>query len=98
MTNAQIKILENAINKYGSRFQEDICIEEMGELIQAIVKYRRHQNSKRKNNIIEEMADVTICLEYLKLIHNISDEDINKMIEYKIMRTDRRIRNGDDNA
>lgn len=31
-------------------------------------------------------------------IHNIGDEDINKMIEYKIMRTDRRIRNGDDNA
>ena len=51
-----------------------------------------------KQMSVEEMADVTICLEYLKLIHNISDEDINKMIEYKIMRTDRRIRNGDNNA
>lgn len=46
------------------------CIEECAELIQAINKKHRG----RAHNISEEIADVEICLEQLKMINNCADE------------------------
>ena len=46
------------------------CIEECAELIQAINKKHRG----RAHNIPEEIADVEICLEQLKMINNCADE------------------------
>lgn len=52
---------------WGAQTQLDICIEEMAEFIQAILKNRR-------NGIIfspeftEELADVCICIEQIKTI------------------------------
>lgn len=46
------------------------CIEECAELIQAINKKHRG----RAHNIPEEIADVEICLEQLKIINNCVDE------------------------
>ena len=46
------------------------CIEECAELIQAINKKHRG----RAHNISEEIADVEIYLEQLKIINNCADE------------------------
>lgn len=59
-----------AISTYGTRTQQLVAIEEMAELMQAIVKCDRGIT----NNIAEEVADVEIMLEQLKLMHSISDE------------------------
>lgn len=59
-----------AINLYGSSMQTDIAMEEMGELIQAIVKYRRKNTVQNLDNIAEEIADVQIMLDQLKIIYN----------------------------
>lgn len=90
------KTLIRNINKYGATAQEDVCIEEVSELTQAILKLRRAVKSGEYNisdcmsNLIEEIADVEICIEYLKLIHGITTPDIrnriDKMIEYKVER------------
>ena len=43
-------------------------------------------------NLIEEMADVVICLQFLKDNYNISKEDLIKSINTKIDRIDNRIK------
>lgn len=90
-------VLQKALNKYGAKQQEDICIEELSELQLAILRLRRVCNNTRKGNVIEaranlieEIADVEICIEYLKLINEQTNPDfrdkIEKAIEYKLRR------------
>lgn len=64
------EIHKAAIEYYGEEAQENQCIEECAELIQAINKKHRGKD----NNIPEEIADVEICLEQLKMINNCADE------------------------
>ena len=99
-------ILKKALNKYGATAQEDICIEELSELIKAILKLRRsakyHQYSINDcmRNLIEEIADVEICIEYLKLINEQTSSDfrdkVSKMIKYKLKRLKERMENNND--
>lgn len=58
-------ILENAIERYGAEAQEGIAQEECAELIQAISKKHRG----KPHNIAEEIADVEIMLDQLKIIN-----------------------------
>lgn len=77
------------ISKTGICRQQIIAMEECGELIQSISKMLRYEpkasakQSKLKSNLIEEIADVSICLERLKLIHDISDDDVQQWINEK---------------
>ena len=64
------EIHKAAIEYYSAEMQENQCIEECAELIQAINKKHRG----RAHNIPEEIADVEICLEQLKIINNCADE------------------------
>lgn len=64
------EILTSAIKVFGEKAQEEVAIEELAELIQAII----HKHRGRKNNIAEEIADVEIMLEQLKIINNCRDE------------------------
>ena len=74
-------ILIKALNKYGATAQEDVCIEELSELIKAILKLRRSAKYQQYSvndcmtNLIEEIADVEICIEYLKLINEQTSPD-----------------------
>ena len=69
-----------------------ITIEELGELTQALTKYLRYMfydDSLRKDRIeiqemiMEELADVEICLEKIKKLLWIEETDINIIKEYK---------------
>lgn len=69
-------ILHNAIDFYGSSMQELKAMEELSELIQAIARARTCDDEERYTafeNLAEEMADVEIMLEQLKIIHNNRD-------------------------
>ena len=79
------------ISRYGTAHQTMIAIEEMGELIQALVKYRRNPCEETRKNIIEEIADVQIMIEQLKLIHSCKQE-VGLQIEYKLERQIERAR------
>lgn len=69
-----------------------ISMEEASELIQSISKlYRFGSSSERITNLIEEMVDVLICFELLKILYNIPDELINLMIITKMKRNAERI-------
>lgn len=77
------------ITKTGVCRQQIIAMEECGELIQSISKMLRYEpkasekQSKLKSNLMEEIADVSICLERLKLIHNITDDEVQQWINRK---------------
>ena len=66
----ETQILEAAIKTFGEIHQEEMVVEECSELITAI----KHKHRGREHNIPEEIADVEIVLEQLKIINNCADE------------------------
>lgn len=69
-----------------------ITIEELGELTQALSKYVRYINSDEtlRNSkyeieymILEEVADVELCLSKLKNIMNIEEKQLNYIKDFK---------------
>ena len=67
-------IIKRSIEHYGKDVQSTVCMEECAELIQAISKEKRGKPDK--SNLAEEMADVIICIEMLKQIYNITEDEI----------------------
>lgn len=86
------KTLENAIRYWGESNQHDKCMEEMGELIQAIIKERLSNNFELKelDNLREEIADCIIVLAQMYLIHNDNGE-VDKWLEDKLNRLENRM-------
>ena len=67
------KLIKNIVNKYGEDIQIDVAIEEMAELTKALIKYRgsllnNNDKEDRIEDIIEELVDVQIMVDQLKLI------------------------------
>ena len=77
----ELEILTTAIRTFGIKTQERQAIEECAELIQAI----NHKHRGRESNIPEEIADVEIMLEQLKIINDCADE-VKAMKEIKLAR------------
>lgn len=86
------KIIEEAINKYGAEKQLLVCMEEPAELIQAISKAERYPNDEKYiDRLIEEIADVLICIEYLKMIYDIDQSNVEMWINRKLKRISKRM-------
>lgn len=80
-------IYKEAITVYGEIGQIDVAIEEMAELIQALSKYKRG----KEHNVEEEIADVEIMLEQMKIIFN--QRKVRKIKKGKIARLQKRLQN-----
>ena len=61
-----------------------VAMEELAELQQEVSKKIR--GSGDKIGLLEEMADVYICLEFLKSIFNIHESDVFRAIDVKLER------------
>ena len=79
------RIWNESIERLGVRTQSVVCMEECAELIQAIGKRLRGKPDPNEN-LIEEMADVTICLKLLQEMYDIPDERLDAWIEAKTCR------------
>ena len=75
------EIVARSLETYGNGIQLVVCMEELSELTQAISKEIRGKDNR--SNVIEEMADVLICIEIIKQVFEITDEDIDSWIKYK---------------
>ena len=82
-------IIKRSIEHYGKDVQSTVCMEECAELIQAISKEKRGKSDK--DHLAEEMADVIICIEMLKQIYNITEDEIYSWVITKQERIIRRI-------
>ena len=82
------QILYSAVDTYGKDAQTKMAIEEMSELMKELCKnYRGKQNI---NEIAEEIADVEIMLEQLKIIFECS-LDVIRWKEQKMQRLEERL-------
>ena len=79
------KLYKSVILNFGETTQLIVAMEECGELIQAISKKLRGI----ENNIEEEIADVEIMLEQLKIIAD--NKAIEEMKESKLRRLEQRL-------
>lgn len=80
--NIDSEVIKNSIAHYGDQIQLTTSMEECAELIQALSKYLRFEGSYY-NEVVEEVADVYICLELVKTILGIPDRDIEAWIKNK---------------
>ena len=77
------------LQKYGTESQFLMVIEECSELQKAICKTFRNEKSSVKtvdNSVLEEMVDVIVMCEQLRLIACVSMQDINEMAKQKMER------------
>ena len=94
--------IKRIANHYGLAKQQRQLAEECAELIQATSKYMRFQEESYAltvdwtylQNVIEEIADVEIMLEQMKVLLNLSDEAVESVKNIKVNRELARIKEG----
>lgn len=86
------EIIEKAIAHNGEVFQSMIAMEECSELAQAISKCIRTPEEERvRKHLVEEMADVSICLRQLKTIYHVTDDELRVWTAVKLDRLEKRL-------
>lgn len=93
------QINDETMDRYGIERQSLVAMEELSELQKAISKLVRNPEEKTKplefkglrNNLIEEMADVIICMDQLKEYYKIKASEIQSIIDSKQARQRRRL-------
>lgn len=84
--------ISRLIERHGETETLVICMEELAELQQAISKYVRYGDLQEvKENITEELADVTICMAMIRDIAGIKFRYVDKKIHEKMDRNLKRI-------
>ena len=81
--------LLNNLKIRGGKTQIIKTCEEMSELQTALLHYCNGKDSV--SHVTEEIADVLVMIEQLKIIFNVSDKDVEEIMEYKILREKARI-------
>lgn len=80
-------ILKDTLCLKGANYETIVAMEECAELIQAVSKCLRYKcEGEYRENLIEEIADVLICIEMLKMTHGVWDLELQKCIDYKMNR------------
>lgn len=84
----QESVYVKLIEKYKDK-QLIVAIEELSELQKELCKTLR--GNINKENIIEELADVYIMLDQIKIYFSITYNEVKEMIDKKIERTKERL-------
>ena len=82
------KVYREAIEVHGATAQQIVALEELSEAQKEICKLLRSQGSL--DHLAEEVADATIVLEQVRLIHGINDL-VNKKMDEKVERLRRNL-------
>lgn len=85
------RIIRKSLQKYPWKLKCTVAMEEFAELQQQISKQIRGYGDR--TGLLEEMADVYICLRFLESIFDVKKEDLKKAIDVKLDR-ERRNLNG----
>lgn len=88
---SEAQVLQEALDTYGSMSQIVMVFEEMSELQKELCKYLRGKYALE--NISEEIADVEIMLEQMKLLFYCAD-DVRDWRRRKVERLKERLDNG----
>ena len=83
-------VFSTAILNYGETSQIHMALEEMSELAKELCKAMRYSKQKYKSKVAEEVADVEIMLEQIKMIFGIN-EDVEMWRLDKVVRLKERL-------
>jgi len=83
-------LMNAAIEKWGVNLQTNLAQEECAELIVEIAHFQRGR--KNKEELIEEIADVTIMAYQMAMIFG--EEEVQRVINEKMKRLENRLRLG----
>lgn len=94
------QINDETMDRYGIERQSLVAMEELSELQKAISKLVRNPEEKTKplefkglrQNLIEEMADVLICMDQLIEYYQIERPEIQELIQAKQERQAKRLK------
>ena len=89
--NERNDLYRDAWDLWGPGLQVDIAIEEMSELIKALLKARRN-GQVFNEGVYDEIADVIICMEQLRFMAH--EDFVDPIVEFKLERLRQRIKNG----
>lgn len=92
-TEERDQIFRRCICTYGRNPQIDVAIEEMSELIKALLKWRRAGGAgltEARVCIVDELADVRIMVRQMEILFQCEDE-VEKRIDYKVRRQEERM-------
>lgn len=89
MTEYERAVFAWALEKYGKKSQIGMVMEEMAELQKELCKNLR--GVKNKNEIAEEIADVSIMLDQMALLFK-EEKDVGRWRRYKVDRLVERLR------
>ncbi|MDR3289914.1 MAG: hypothetical protein LBT02_01370 [Rickettsiales bacterium] len=83
--NGYNEMAKETLKKWGNLAEVFMLFEEMAEFQKEICKNinRKAENVKE---ITEEMGDVIIVLEQMRVLFGINDDDLQKTIDYKVNR------------
>ena len=73
-TESEAEVFRKAIDTYGEESQMHMVLEEMSELAKEVCKSLRYTKNQRRRHVAEEVADVEIMLEQIKMIYRIDDD------------------------
>lgn len=86
-----LDLLKRAQYTYGYQNQISVSVEECCELAQVLSKYVRYPDhdtasNKLRDSIIDEVADVAICLNHVTTIFDIKPEELKQRTDKKLAR------------
>ena len=90
MNDMYIDVNQKAVEKWGKNKQVLCTIEEMNELSKELLKDVNRKESNREK-IVEEIGDLLIMLNQLKIIYNIKDHELTDTINRKMEKIKHRI-------
>lgn len=99
MVEIDARVNDKTMDRYGIEKQSLVAMEELSELQKAISKLVRNPKESTKplefkglkNNLIEEMADVLICMDQLIEFYHIQRLEIQELIQAKQERQAKRL-------
>ena len=83
-TAKKYNIYEKLQEAKGADNQVAVCIEELAELTKELTKVLRKKGNTM--HIIEEIGDVEICLEQLKIVYDPENKGIDMFKDFKLRR------------
>lgn len=78
------KTYNDLINRYGEEKQLIVAIEELSELTKELTKILRGKGNKTR--LVEEIADCYICLEQIRIIKKITNNELKNEKAKKLSR------------
>lgn len=86
MNHSQKIRCEKIAEHYGRKTQERQTVSELSELMYVLTRRPDQRQPDWTNDLVDEIADVTIMLQQMMYLYDISSDEINERINYKLQR------------